>query len=75
MAGSVILSGARTPIGRHLGALKTLESVVKVGDSFPAFVINGKPSAGFTTLDEFKELFPKSLFATSTATTTAGKKK
>ena len=58
-----------------LGALKTLESVVKVGDSFPAFVINGKPTTGFTTLDEFKELFPKSLFATSTATTTASKKK
>ena len=42
--------------------------------AFPAFVINGKQSYGFTTLDALESQFPKSLFATSTATTTKGKK-
>lgn len=53
-----------------LAALKTLITVVKVKDEFPAFVINGKETNGFTTLDEFKTRFPKSLFATTTASTT-----
>lgn len=55
-----------------LGALKTLISLEKVEpQQFPAFVINGKRSYGFTTLDAFETLFPKDFFATSTATSTA----
>jgi hypothetical protein len=57
-----------------LGALKTLIAVEKVQREFPAFVINGKRSYGFTTLEEFEKRFPKSLFATSTATSTTKKK-
>jgi thiol-disulfide isomerase/thioredoxin len=53
-----------------LGALDTLKSVEKVKPTFPAFVIDGTLSYGFTTLDEFKESFPKDFFATTTATTT-----
>ncbi len=56
-----------------LGALKTLETVAKVKEEFPAFVIQGKPSYGFTTLDDFEKLFPKELFASTTATTTSKK--
>lgn len=54
-----------------LGALDTLESVEKIQPNFPAFVINGKRSYGFTKLDDFEKLFPKDFFASSTATTTA----
>ncbi len=54
-----------------LGALKTLITVEKVAPQFPAFVINGKRSYGFTDLETFEKSFPKALFATSTATTTA----
>lgn len=60
-----------------LGALRTLVTVEKVDENFPAFVIEGKRSYGFTDLEEFEKLFPKALFATSTATatTTTTKKK
>lgn len=54
-----------------LGALDTLKSVEKIQPKFPAFVINGKRSYGFTTLDDFEKLFPKDFFASSTATSTA----
>lgn len=59
-----------------LGALKTLVAVEKVDDQFPAFVIEGKRSYGFTDLEEFKTRFPERLFesATTTATTTPKKK-
>ena len=57
-----------------LGALKTLVAVEKVEEKFPAFVIEGTRSYGFTDLENFETLFPKSLFATSTATTTTKKK-
>jgi hypothetical protein len=57
-----------------LGALRTLVSVEKVRADFPAFVINGKRSYGFTTLEDFQTRFPKALFATTTATSTAKKK-
>lgn len=57
-----------------LGALRTLIAVEKVDEEFPAFVINGKRSYGFTELEEFQKLFPKGLFATSTATTTKAKR-
>lgn len=54
-----------------LGALKTLIAVEKIREEFPAFVIEGKRSYGFTDLEAFKEHFPEDLFATSTATSTA----
>lgn len=54
-----------------LGALDTLKQVEKIQPNFPAFVINGKRSYGFTTLDDFETLFPKDFFGTTTATTTA----
>lgn len=50
-----------------LGALRTLIAVEKIDARFPAFVINGKRSYGFTELAEFEKRFPKSLFATTTA--------
>jgi hypothetical protein len=53
----------------ELGALKTLVAVEKVKPEFPAFVINGKRSYGFTTLDEFQTRFPKELFATTSTST------
>lgn len=59
----------------ELGALKTLIAVQKVEPKFPAFVINGKRSYGFTELDEFKTRFPQSLLATATTTATTTKKK
>ncbi len=58
-----------------LGALDTLKSVEKVQPKFPAFVIDGKQSYGFTNLEEFQTLFPEDFFATSTATTTVGTSK
>lgn len=58
-----------------LGALRTLIAVEKVKPEFPAFVINGKRSYGFTNLEEFQKRFPKELFATTTATSTTSKKK
>lgn len=53
-----------------LAALRTLISVLKVEPKFPAFVIQSKRTYGFSTLEELEKAFPKSLFATSTATTT-----
>ena len=58
-----------------LGALRTLIAVEKVQPNFPAFVINGKRTYGFTTLADFEKEFPKALFASSTASTTTSKKK
>lgn len=54
-----------------LAALDTLEQVEKIQPKFPAFVINGKRSYGFTSLDDFEKLFPPAFFASSTASTTA----
>ncbi|MEO6536856.1 MAG: hypothetical protein ABIT47_04120 [Candidatus Paceibacterota bacterium] len=53
-----------------LGALKTLIAVEKVEPRFPAFIIDGKRTYGFTTLDDFKLNFPTNFFATTTATST-----
>jgi hypothetical protein len=55
----------------NLGALKTLITLEKVQPQFPAFVVENKPSYGFTTLEALEALFPKGALATSTATTTA----
>lgn len=51
-----------------LAALTTLIAVEKVEPQFPAFVIEGKRSYGFETLEEFEKLFPKSLFLTASTT-------
>lgn len=53
-----------------LGALKTLIAIEKVNREFPAFIIQGKPTYGFTSSDDLEKQFPKSLIATTTATTT-----
>jgi hypothetical protein len=53
----------------NLGALKTLESIEKVKPTFPAFVIGHKQYYGYTTLSDFEQNLPASLFATSTAAT------
>ncbi len=49
-----------------LGALKTLIALTKVSGGFPAFVVNGKHSYGFTSLEDLEKLFPKGALATST---------
>lgn len=54
-----------------LGALRTLIAVEKVQPKFPAFVINGKQSYGFTTIPDFEKAFPKNFFATSTQATSS----
>jgi hypothetical protein len=50
-----------------LGALKTLITVEKVKNSLPAFVINGKHSYGFTSLEDLEKQFPKGSLSTSTS--------
>lgn len=58
-----------------LGALKTLIAVEKISPEFPAFVIEGKRSYGFTSLDILEKEFPKgALVATTTASTTDKKR-
>ncbi len=58
-----------------LGALKTLIAVEKIHPEFPAFVVEGKHSYGFTSLDILEKEFPKgSLVASSTASTTVQKR-
>jgi hypothetical protein len=51
-----------------LGALRTLTSINKLDSRLPAFVIQGKTSYGFDSLDEFVRRFPKGALATSTTT-------
>ena len=53
-----------------LGALQTLESLLKIPEEFPAFVINGKQHTGFTNLADLEKEFPEGALATTTATTT-----
>ncbi len=50
-----------------LGALKTLIAVTKVGNSLPAFIVNGKRSYGFTSLANLEKQFPKGALSTSTS--------
>lgn len=54
-----------------LGALDTLKSVEKIQPNFPAFMINGKRTYGFTSLEQFETNFPADFFASSTASSTA----
>lgn len=57
-----------------LGALRTLEQVEKIEPTFPAFIIEGKRSYGFTTLEEFEKQFPKRLFTSTTTNSSVIKK-
>lgn len=52
----------------NLGALKTLIAISELEGPLPAFVINGKRSYGFTSLEDLEKRFPKGALATSTAT-------
>jgi hypothetical protein len=52
--------------GLDLGAIKTLIALLKVKNSLPAFVINGKQTHGFTSLDDLEKQFPKGALATTT---------
>jgi len=52
-----------------LGALKTFIDINKVQDSLPAFIVNGKHSYGFTSLEDLEKQFPKGALATSTTST------
>lgn len=54
----------------NLGALATLESLLNVKPEFPAFVIQGKTTYGFTTLEDLEKKFPVGALSTSTATST-----
>jgi hypothetical protein len=56
-----------------LGALKTLIGVAKVKSDLPAFIIDGKTTYGFTSLDDLEKQFPKGALASTTASTTAAK--
>lgn len=49
-----------------LGALKTLIAITKIQENLPAFVIQGKRSYGFTSLEDLEKQFPKGSLATST---------
>ncbi len=49
-----------------LGALQTLVAITKVKNTLPAYVINGKVSYGFTSLEELESRFPKGSLSTST---------
>lgn len=59
-----------------LGALKTLIAVEKIKPQFPAFIIEGKHTYGFTSLDVLESVFPKgTLVASSTASSTPLKRR
>ena len=49
-----------------LGALETLIAVTKVKNGLPSFVVNGKTSYGFESLEELMTRFPKGTLSTST---------
>lgn len=50
-----------------LSALQTFIAINKVKDALPAFVVNGKKSYGFTSLEELEKQFPKGALATTTS--------
>ncbi len=50
-----------------LGALQTFITLNKVAQSFPAFVVNGKHSYGFTSLEDLEKQFPKGALSTTTS--------
>ncbi len=58
-----------------LGALKTLIAVEKIKPEFPAFVIEGNRTYGFSSLDELQKEFPKGALVSSTTPEKASKKR
>ncbi|MSR78652.1 MAG: hypothetical protein EXS59_00695 [Candidatus Taylorbacteria bacterium] len=42
-----------------LSALRTLESIYEIKDTFPVLVIKNKPYSGFKTIEEMKKLLPE----------------
>lgn len=50
-----------------LGALRTFIDITKVRRQLPAFIINGKPYYGFTTLESLEKQFPKGTLASTTS--------
>ncbi|MBI3572298.1 hypothetical protein HY091_02070 [Candidatus Kaiserbacteria bacterium] len=52
-----------------VGALRTLESLLKIKNTLPAFVIQGTASYGFTSLEDLEKQFPKGALATATTST------
>lgn len=54
-----------------LPALKTLIAVERIREELPAFVIGNENYYGFTSLEEFQELFPDSLLESATTTSDA----
>lgn len=54
-----------------LGALKTLIAVTRIEKNLPAFIINGKRSYGFTSLEDLEKQFPKGSLSSTTATSSA----
>ena len=50
-----------------LPALKTLIAVEKIKEQFPAFVIENENYYGFTSLEEFEELFPEEMLESATS--------
>ncbi|MGB4076669.1 MAG: hypothetical protein WBK28_03125 [Minisyncoccia bacterium] len=54
-----------------LAALRTLIAVEKVEPQFPAFIIQGKNSYGFTNLEALEQAFPKELFKSASTTKAA----
>ena len=51
-----------------LAALRTLIAVEKIEPKFPAFVIQGKNSYGFTDFETLEKAFPKELFKSASTT-------
>lgn len=51
-----------------LAALKTFIAVEKIEPTFPAFVIQGKKSYGFTDLETLEKAFPRELFKNASTT-------
>ncbi|MDO8624080.1 MAG: hypothetical protein Q7R54_01875 [bacterium] len=49
-----------------LGALKTLISIAKVKEEFPAFIVNGTTSYDFISLEDLESRFPKGALSTTT---------
>ena len=54
-----------------LAALKTFIAVEKIEEKFPAFVIEGKRSYGFTSLEDLEKAFPKKLFESASTTSSS----
>ncbi|MBV9349776.1 MAG: hypothetical protein JO026_03425 [Patescibacteria group bacterium] len=56
-----------------VGALRTLIGIYKIGNSLPAFVVNGTVTYGVTDLASIEKILPMQDLSTSTPTTTPKK--